>query len=58
MGVIFRFITRNRREKIYETEVKEVPNWLKELQDNSWEAELLVSGGAVFSLFQLTDVFM
>jgi hypothetical protein len=42
-------------------EIKEsahkVPQWLKKLQENSWELELLISGRAIFSLFQLTDVF-
>lgn len=32
------------------------PKWLKHLQENSWEAEILISGGAIFSLFQLVDV--
>lgn len=36
----------------------EVPEWLQKLQENSWELELLISGGAIFSLFQLTDVFL
>jgi hypothetical protein len=31
----------------------EFPKWLKRLQENSWEAEILISGGAIFSLFQL-----
>lgn len=35
-----------------------IPNWLKELQENSWELELLISGGAIFSLFQLSDLFV
>ena len=29
-----------------------IPQWLKELQDNSWEVELLISGGAIFALIQ------
>ncbi len=33
----------------------ETPKWLKHLQENSWEAEILISGGAIFSLFQLLD---
>lgn len=32
-----------------------VPTWIKNLQENSWELELLISGGAIFSLFQLED---
>lgn len=35
-----------------------IPDWLKNLQENSWELELLVSGGAIFSLFQLSDLFL
>jgi hypothetical protein len=31
------------------------PAWLQHLQENSWEAEILISGGAIFSLFQLAD---
>jgi hypothetical protein len=27
--------------------------WLKRLQQNSWEVELLISGGAIFTLFQI-----
>lgn len=33
------------------------PNWLKSLQDTSWEIELLISGGAIFSLFQFSEVY-
>ncbi len=29
-----------------------MPQWLKELQENSWEVELLISGGAIFALVQ------
>jgi hypothetical protein len=36
----------------------EIPKWLKELQENSWELELLISGGAIFTLFQLSDWFI
>ncbi|HEY0653627.1 MAG TPA: hypothetical protein VGD65_10895 [Chryseosolibacter sp.] len=35
--------------------VKQTPKWLKRIQQNSWEAEILVSGGAVFTLFQISD---
>ena len=35
-----------------------LPDWLKRLQENSWELELLISGGAIFSLFQLADFFI
>ncbi|RLD43623.1 MAG: hypothetical protein DRI86_09600 [Bacteroidetes bacterium] len=34
------------------------PLWIKKLQENSWELELLISGGVIFSLFQLADVFL
>ncbi len=33
----------------------ERPKWLKRLQENSWEAEILISGGAIFSLLQMGD---
>jgi len=36
----------------------ETPKWLKHLQENSWEAEILISGGAIFSLFQLVDLLI
>ncbi len=39
-------------------EVQKMPKWLKNLQENSWELELLISGGAIFSLFQLSDLFI
>ena len=32
----------------------QIPDWLKKIQENSWELELLISGGAIFSLFQLS----
>lgn len=35
-----------------------IPNWLKELQENSWELELLISGGAIFTLFQVSDIWI
>lgn len=35
-----------------------VPQWLQNLQDNSWEIELLISGGAVFTLLQFPDLFL
>ena len=35
-----------------------VPQWIKNLQENSWELELLISGGVIFSLFKLADVFL
>lgn len=35
-----------------------IPKWLKNLQENSWEVELLISGGAIFSLFQISDIFI
>ncbi len=35
-----------------------VPRWLKDLQENSWELELLISGGAIFSLFQINGAFV
>lgn len=35
-----------------------LPKWLKELQENSWNLELLISGGAIFTLFQLEGSFV
>jgi hypothetical protein len=35
-----------------------IPKWLKDLQDNSWELELLISGGAIFTLFQVSDIWL
>jgi hypothetical protein len=35
-----------------------IPKWLKELQDNSWELELLISGGAIFTLFQVSEIWL
>ena len=35
-----------------------IPQWIKELQENSWNLELLISGGAIFTLFQLEDIFI
>lgn len=32
-----------------------IPDWLKSLQENSWELELFISGGAIFTLFQASD---
>jgi hypothetical protein len=37
---------------------KTVPQWLQNLQENSWEIELLISGGAVFTLLQFPDIFL
>jgi len=34
---------------------KDTPAWLKHLQENSWEAEIIISGGALFSLFYALD---
>ena len=35
-----------------------IPKWLSDLQENSWELELLISGGAIFTLFQVSDVWI
>jgi|GEM_PF-3101620 len=34
------------------------PKWLKRIQENSWEPELLISGGAFFTLLTLSDNFI
>lgn len=40
------------------TSKENLPDWLKGLQEESWELELLVSGGAIFSLFQFDHIFL
>jgi hypothetical protein len=35
-----------------------IPKWLKDLQENSWELEILISGGAIFTLFQVSDIWI
>ena len=45
-----------KRSKTTESNLSEVPGWLKMLQENSWELEILISGGAIFSLFGLSDL--
>lgn len=41
-----------------EPDKKQIPQWLKSLQENSWELEILISGGAIFSLIQFSDLFI
>ncbi len=36
----------------------QVPKWLRNIQENSWELELLISGGAIFSLLQIDDFYI
>lgn len=36
----------------------QIPKWLKSIQENSWELELLISGGAIFTLFQFSDLLL
>lgn len=36
----------------------EVPEWILKLQERTWEIEILVSGGAIFSLFQASDFIL
>jgi hypothetical protein len=38
------------------SESPKIPSWLQNLQENSWELELLISGGAVFSLIQFPEI--
>lgn len=52
MGLFTKSIRRNSNSP--EDENSDMPGWLKMLQDNSWELEILISGGAIFSLFQLS----
>jgi len=39
-----------------ENQKNKIPVWLQKIQDNSSELELLISGGAIFALFQLSDL--
>lgn len=41
-------------ENKHQSTEDKAPEWLKILQENSWELELLISGGAIFTLFQLS----
>ena len=41
-----------------ENKTHHVPKWLKLIQENSWELELLISGGAIFTLFQVSDIWV
>lgn len=41
-----------------QTDRQDIPKWLKQIQENSWELELLISGGAIFTLYQLSDYFL
>lgn len=54
MGLFTKSLRRNESESV-ESQTN-VPAWLKILQENSWELEILISGGAIFSLFQLSDL--
>lgn len=36
----------------------EVPEWILKLQERTWELEILVSGGAIFSLFQASEFIL
>ena len=37
---------------------RQIPEWLQRIQENSWELELLISGGAIFTLFQADDLLL
>lgn len=37
------------------TDLPVLPKWLQDLEENSWNLELLISGSAIFSLIQATD---
>ena len=37
---------------------RKIPKWVKSVQENSWELELLISGGAIFSLYQLSEFYI
>src|SRR5688572_20689766 len=48
----------NQPEETSSVQSPRIPKWLKRIQENSWEAEILISGGAVFSLFQLAELLV
>jgi hypothetical protein len=52
------FYQKQKRNNRLEANENKIPDWLKNLQENSWELELLVSGGAIFSLIQLSDLYI
>jgi len=54
MGLFTKSIKRSKSNEISEN--SDAPAWLKMLQDNSWELEILISGGIIFSLFGLSDL--
>ena len=35
----------------------ENPDWLEKLQSNSWQIEMLIAGGVVYTLYQLPSYF-
>ena len=39
-----------------ENQEHKIPDWLQKIQDNSSELELLISGGAIFGLIQLSNL--
>lgn len=45
-------------ENSEKTTGSQAPGWLKILQENSWELELLISGGAIFTLFQMSGYWV
>jgi len=46
---------KNSNEQVSKTE-DEIPEWLKVIQINSWEAELLISALLLYMLFQVPEV--
>lgn len=38
-------------------EHNELPEYIKEYRDQSWQIEILIAGGVVFSLYSITDTF-
>jgi hypothetical protein len=44
MKVIYQYFAAMEKK----SESQRIPSWLQNLQENSWELELLISGGAVF----------
>jgi len=40
-----------------ENNTRKLPEWIKDYRDQSWQMEILIAGGTVFTLFSLADFF-
>jgi multisubunit Na+/H+ antiporter MnhG subunit len=60
INVKYTMQSKNNNETTPQEESKQtgIPKWLKNIQENSWELELFISGGAIFSLFKFSDPYI